>query len=282
MGHHTAGERSKTLRQVDKRAMLAAALCFSRPITQTDTHAHLREHAPSHKWQIPSMLSATRTRLRCFSLCSFTNTEREAESEWDRKRKGGKRYVLFYLLPLWNLIPHSFPLPLCQSLFFCMCCWRDPLDTEEVVQLIPDPHWRHFALRHTSTQNPLSFLFLTHKPLSLSFYLSFCSKSLLVSSLPSSYKYEGQTTKRYHRQSVGKHLHHRWEVEREGKRSRSMEVEKRSFLLPSVCPFPSILPRLHHFSTLEWHCYKKSQTIITSILYNSQKGTNFYCLKKMK
>lgn len=116
----------------------------SHPITQTDTHAHLWAHATSHNWQILSMLSDTQTRLRCFRLCSSTNTKKETESEWDRKRKGRKRYVFFYLLPLWNPIPHSFPLPLCQPLFFCVLLMSSPW------------HWRGCAF---DTRPPLKTLF---------------------------------------------------------------------------------------------------------------------------
>lgn len=165
-------------------------------------------------------------------------------SETEREREG-RDIFSFYLPRLWNPIPHSFPPSLCQLLFFVRCRWG-PLDTEEVVQLIPDPHWRRFTLKHTHTHtstNPLFFLFLTHKPLSLNFFsFLLCSPSLLVTSLPSQHRYECQTTKRYHRKGVGKHWHHHWEGETGGKDHLYV-----------------------FFPSFEWHCCFE-RSLISSVL----------------
>lgn len=110
-----------------------------------------------------------------------------------------------------------------------LCSWY-PTNTEDAF----------LSNTHTHTSTILfSFFFLhTSLCLSISSFL-LCSLGLLVTSPPSQHRYECQTTKRYHRKSVGKHWHHRWEGEKGGER-------------PSVCLFPSF----------EWHCCFSSVFLI--------------------
>lgn len=115
-----------------------------------------------------------------------------------------------------------------------LCSWY-PTHTEDA--LLSNTH------THTHPLILFSFFFLhTSLCLSISFPFFFVPPSLLVTSLPSQHRYECQTTKRYHRKSVGKHWHHHWEGEKGGKDHLYV-----------------------FFPSFEWHCCFE-RSLISSVL----------------